>query len=137
MTIKSTLATAALAATVVLGFAAAANAATIQYDTKLYANPGSGQIGWVHEGQWVDVQGCYKNYCWVQKPGPDGFVRASAIDFDHGYDYGWWYSHLRQRAGLRLLRQSVMQGGNQLPQSAFILAPPPDRGRRLLLGIPK
>ena len=95
MTIKSTLATAALAATVVLGFAAAANAATIQYDTKLYANPGSGQIGWVHEGQWVDVQGCYKNYCWGQKPGPDGFVRASAIDFDHGYDYGWWYSHPR------------------------------------------
>jgi|GEM_PF-2623850 len=95
MSIKSKLATVALAAAVVLGFGAAAEAATIRYDTKLYANPGFGQIGWVHGGQWVDVQGCSQNYCWVNKPGPDGFVRASAISFDNDYGYDWWYSHPR------------------------------------------
>lgn len=95
MRLKNKLVTAALAAAVLLTSGAAAMAATIKYDTRLYANPGSGAIGWVRGGQWVDVQGCYRNYCFVRKAGPDGFVRASAIWFDSGYDYGWWYSHPR------------------------------------------
>jgi len=94
MSLKTIIA-AAVAATVVLGSAAAAVAApaVIRYDTTLYANAGSGQIGWAHAGQWVDASYCHNGYCWISKHGPDGFVKASAIDWqgyagNYGYGYG-------------------------------------------------
>jgi hypothetical protein len=93
MNLKKMLIGTAIAAAALIGTVAAADAAVIRYGTSIYANPGWGKIGFVPAGTWVDIQGCTRNYCWIEKPGTDGFVRASAIRWDRGFDYNWWFAH--------------------------------------------
>jgi hypothetical protein len=97
MNLKSKLAILALAAVTIVGSAAGAFAhdsggAIIRHGTALYANPGSHQIGYVSGGTWVHVGSCYSEYCWISKPGHDGWVASWDIDWhysDYGYGYGY------------------------------------------------
>ncbi|MDC9825598.1 SH3 domain-containing protein [Devosia sp. ZB163] len=82
--------TALLATAVVLATAGASMAATWAYadrDAPVRKNhaPNSQIINGVEEGQKVRIIGEWKNWYKVQLPGPDGWVRANAIDFDY-YD---------------------------------------------------
>jgi hypothetical protein len=46
----------------------------------------------VFPGQHVNVGPCHNGYCFVSKPGKDGFVKVSAIKIFHG-GYGPFLPH--------------------------------------------
>ncbi|HVW92079.1 MAG TPA: hypothetical protein VHB74_05670 [Devosia sp.] len=89
MTVKTRLVTLAAAGGMLALSAAAAFASpgVIAYPSSLYAHPGIFKIGAVFPGQHVDVGPCFKGYCFVSKPGKDGFVKISAIKW-FGGPYG-------------------------------------------------
>jgi len=103
MTIKTRLLTLAAAAGLLAASAAGAFAApaVIKYSTPVYAHPGFIKVSSVFAGQHVNVGPCHNGYCFVSKPGKDGFVRFSAIKLYGGYGpfpphplppYGpWWW----------------------------------------------
>jgi hypothetical protein len=103
MTIRNNIAAAALAVTVLVVSAAAAMAspAIANGNANVRNHPGGSTIGYLHDGQPVNVLGCNGNWCKVQRPGPDGWVKVVALDFggysDSGYygDGGYYggYSH--------------------------------------------
>jgi hypothetical protein len=101
MNLKTTLLTLAAAVTMVGVSAAGAFAApaSIAHGATLYAHPGWSKIGAVGGGQWVDVGGCSNGYCYISKPGKDGFVKANAIAWQgngggwHGNGGGWNHHH--------------------------------------------
>ncbi|HEV7719412.1 MAG TPA: SH3 domain-containing protein [Arsenicitalea sp.] len=101
MTIRNKIIAAALAVTVVVAGTAAAMAspAIANGNAKVRNYPGGSTIGYLHDGQSVNVLGCNGNWCKVQRPGPDGWVKVVALDFggysDSGYDYDGYYPHHR------------------------------------------
>jgi uncharacterized protein YraI len=112
MSLVKTLAAATLALGLVAGTAGAASAATIAWadqNAAVKAKPqnGSATVNWLHNGQKVTVVGCFaNNWCKVQVPGKDGFVKKTALNFgwkgpgkwhgNGGWNNGWnngWNDH--------------------------------------------
>lgn len=95
----SILKTGALAATLVLALAGASAAAPlhgeINYDTKVkqFHSNGSPSVNWVSEGDDVWIIGSVPGWYKVKVPGPDGWVKKSAVDVFYGPgpgpDYGY------------------------------------------------
>lgn len=82
-----TLKTAALAAAVVVATAGSSFAATYAFvdhdaNVKNGHKSSSANVNWVAEGQKVKVIDSYGTWYKIQLPGPDGWVRASTLDFD-------------------------------------------------------
>lgn len=84
----------AIAATALMISASGAFAApfltgTIEYDTKVKANHSNGSptLQWAEEGQHVTILNSWGNWFFVKLPGPDGWVKKSAVDIDYGDDY--------------------------------------------------
>ena len=86
---------AALASVAVLAsstMALAANAIVTQ-DSYVYASrsTSSEKVNFVEEDDEVTVTKCQGSYCFLKIPGPDGWIKASALDWsydDYDYDYG-------------------------------------------------
>lgn len=81
------LKTGAIAATALIISAGGAFAAPylhgeIAYDTKVKANHSSGSptLQWADEGQDVTILNAWGNWFYVKLPGPDGWVKKSAVD---------------------------------------------------------
>ena len=87
--------TAALAAIMLVATASASIAATWAWaaqDANVRKNHSqqSSVVNYIEEGQEVRVIGQWNNWYKLQLPGPDGWVRTNAIDFDYGdYDDGY------------------------------------------------
>src|SRR6185369_2759446 len=84
----------AIAATALMISAGAASAApylhgTIDYDTKVKANHSSMSptLQWADEGTYVTILSAWGSWFYVKLPGPDGWVKKSAVDIDYGDDY--------------------------------------------------
>jgi hypothetical protein len=84
------LKTGAIAATALMISAGGAFAApllhgVIDYDTKVKANHSNGSVTlqWADEGQNVTVLNSFGNWYYVKLPGPDGWVKKSAVDVDY------------------------------------------------------
>ncbi|MDB5561798.1 MAG: hypothetical protein JWN11_1216 [Hyphomicrobiales bacterium] len=94
MNIRSNIIAAAIAVTVVVAGTAAAMAspAIANGNANVRNHPGGATIGYLHDGQPVNVLGCNGNWCKVQRPGPDGWVRVMALDFG-GYSGGYGYGY--------------------------------------------
>jgi len=91
--LASGLATLALIATTV---AASAAPAIATGNVNVRSGPGTGfhKVDTLRRGDRVDVQYCRGSWCYVQKPGPDGWVSASYLTsvrpgWDDDWDYGW------------------------------------------------
>jgi len=85
--------TAALATAIVLATAGTSMAATWAYvdhdaNVRKFHQNGSQVVNGVDEGDKVKVIGQWKNWYKLQIPGPDGWVRASVLEFDDYYDDG-------------------------------------------------
>lgn len=80
------LATLALLATSAAAFAAPA-VATGNVNVRSGPGTGYGVIDTLRRGQQVDVQQCRGSWCYVVKPGPDGWVSASYLS--RGGSGGW------------------------------------------------
>ena len=97
MSTKKNMFIGAVAAAMVLVTGAAAMAATIDQTAYVRASLKSYAIvDTVYPGDWVDVGQCYSGYCYISHKGPDGWVKASAIDWNYGgypYDGDWGYYH--------------------------------------------
>lgn len=83
---------AAIATTLVLATAGTSMAAAWAWadqdaPVRKFHQSGSVVINGVDEGQKVKVIGQWNNWYKLQLPGPDGWVRASVLDFDY-YDDG-------------------------------------------------
>ena len=91
MSIRNKIITAALAVTVVITGTAAAMAspAVASYNASVRNHPGGSAVNYVSAGQPVNVVGCNGNWCKVKVPGPDGWVKASVLDFG-GYDDAYY-----------------------------------------------
>jgi uncharacterized protein YraI len=102
MSTKKNMIIGAVAAAMVLVTGAAAMAATIDQTAYVRASLKSYAIvDTVYPGDWVSVGQCYSGYCYISHKGPDGWVKASAIDWNYGgypsygdWGYGdWGYDH--------------------------------------------
>lgn len=92
MTVKTRLVTLAAAGGMLALSAAAAFASPgiIKYTSPVFAHPGFLQVSTVFPGQHVNVGPCHNGYCFVSKPGKDGYVQISAIKWFGGYGgYGY------------------------------------------------
>jgi len=73
----------AVAATALVVFLPAANAApgTITSNVNVRSGPGTsyGVVDTVRRGTTVDVQQCQGSWCYISKPGPDGWVSANYL----------------------------------------------------------
>lgn len=73
----------AVASAAVVVFLPAAQAApgTVTSNVNVRSGPGTGYavVDTVRRGQQVDVQQCQGSWCYVSKPGPDGWVSASYL----------------------------------------------------------
>ena len=82
---NKTLKTTALAITLVLATAGSSFAATAWADgkTKVKDEPKkwADTIDYLHDGEKVYVEWCGKHWCFVEKKGPDGYVRKADLDF--------------------------------------------------------
>ncbi|MDB5538313.1 MAG: hypothetical protein JWQ89_40 [Devosia sp.] len=90
--ITHTLKLTALATALVLATAGASMAATWAYvdqdaNVRKFHQNGSPVVNGVDEGDKVKVVGQWNNWYKLQIPGPDGWVKASVLDFDY-YDDG-------------------------------------------------
>ncbi|MHB1102636.1 MAG: SH3 domain-containing protein [Devosia sp.] len=95
MNISKTLKTSALAVAVVLATAGASFAAQwawVDYDAKVkkFHKNASPTVNWVQEGQKVKIIGSWGNWYKIKIPGPDGWVKAGALDWNYNDwdDYG-------------------------------------------------
>ena len=98
MTIKKNVLIGAVAAAMVFVSGAAAMAATIDQSAYVKASIYSNAIvDTVYPGEWVNVGQCYSGYCYISHKGPDGWVKASAIDWNYGgyggYGDNWDWDH--------------------------------------------
>lgn len=59
----------------------------IKYTSPVYAHPGFLVVSTAFAGQHVNVGPCFQGYCFVSKPGKDGYVKLSAIKW-FGGPYG-------------------------------------------------
>ncbi len=85
------LKTAALALVAIVGTASAASAAQYAWadqNAKVRQSHfnGSPSINWVEEGQKVKVVGQWNNWYKISIPGPDGWVKASVLDWNNFND---------------------------------------------------
>ena len=73
----------AVAATALVVFLPAANAApgTVTTNVNVRSGPGTsyGVVDTVRRGEQVDVQRCDGSWCYIAKPGPDGWVSSSYL----------------------------------------------------------
>lgn len=78
----------AVAATAVVVFLPAANAApgTVTGNVNVRSGPGTnyGVVDTVRRGTTVDVQQCQGSWCYIAKPGPDGWVSANYLSAGGG-----------------------------------------------------
>ena len=94
MTLTKSITTGALAVAVLLASAGASFAATYAWvdqdaNVKKKHLNASITVNWVEEGQKVKVIGSWGNWYKIQIPGPDGWVKASVLDWSYDdYDYG-------------------------------------------------
>ena len=96
MTISKNMFIGAVAAAMVFVSGAAAMAATIDQPANVRASLHSyAVVDTVYPGEWVSVGQCYSGYCYINHKGPDGWVQASAIDWNYSYDdsYDYDYHH--------------------------------------------
>ena len=98
MTISKNMFIGAVAAAMVFVSGAAAMAATIDQPANVKASIYSNAVvDTVYPGEWVSVGQCYSGYCYINHKGPDGWVQASAIDWNYGgypdYSHDWDYYH--------------------------------------------
>jgi hypothetical protein len=93
MSLRTKLSIAALAGAVLIASAATAFAspAIVGNWAKVYSQPGWGAIDTVLPGEFVEVGGCAKGYCFIRHPGPDGWVKAGALDFGPVAYPGRWH----------------------------------------------
>jgi SH3 domain-containing protein len=113
MSVKTNLAKIGLGALLALASAGAASAATTNHGTAVHARPfaGSHIVNYLSRGTHVRIQAVSRNWCEVSIPGPDGWVRCSAlgnypsryfrpgITFNFGFGFpssgphmGWWWN---------------------------------------------
>jgi hypothetical protein len=115
MSIKTNLAKVGLGALLAVASAGAASAATTNHGTPVYNRPfaGSHIVNYLSRGTHVRIQAVSRNWCEVSIPGPDGWVRCSAlgsypssyfrpgITFNFGFGFpmvhpgphmGWWWN---------------------------------------------
>jgi len=117
MSIKTTLAKVGLGAALAIASAGAASAATTNHGTAVHARPfaGSHIVNYLNRGTHVRIQAVSRGWCEVSIPGPDGWVRCSAlgnypssyfrpgITFNFGFGFpfvtpprhhmGWWWNN--------------------------------------------
>nr|WP_314258608.1 SH3 domain-containing protein [uncultured Devosia sp.] len=78
----------AVAATALVVFLPAANAApgTVTSNVNVRSGPGTnyGVVDTVRRGTQVDVQQCQGSWCYIAKPGPDGWVSATYLNAGGG-----------------------------------------------------
>ena len=84
-----TIKTALIAAAVVVATAGASFASTwayVDHDSKVkkFHKNGSESVNYVEEGQKVKIVGSWGNWYKIKVPGPDGWVKANALDFAPG-----------------------------------------------------
>ena len=80
--------TAALALVAIIGTASAASAAQYAWadqNAKVRQNHfnGAPSVNWIEEGQKVKVVGQWNNWYKISIPGPDGWVKASVLDWNN------------------------------------------------------
>jgi uncharacterized protein YraI len=92
MTIRKKLIATGLAGLTLVATAAAAYAApavaTSNVNVRSGPGTGYGVVDTLRRGQQVDIQQCRGSWCYVQKPGPDGWVSSSYLSRGGG---GGWY----------------------------------------------
>jgi hypothetical protein len=90
MAMKKNVLAAALAVVALAVSSASAFAAPARVDTHLNVRSGPGTnyrvVDSVSRGQVVDVQYCRGNWCFVEKPGPDGWVSARYLSRGGNWD---------------------------------------------------
>lgn len=93
MTINRKLLATGLGALAILGTTVAAMAApaVATGNVNVRSGPGTGYgvIDTLVRGQRVDVQQCRGSWCYVVKPGPDGWVSSSYLSAGSGWDNDW------------------------------------------------
>jgi SH3 domain-containing protein len=117
MSIKTNLAKVGLGVLLAVGSAGVASAATTNHRTAVHARPvaSSHIVNYLSRGTHVRIQGVSRGWCEVSIPGPDGWVRCSAlgnypsryfrpgITFNFGFGFpfvaphnpphmGWWWN---------------------------------------------
>jgi hypothetical protein len=107
MRTRTILITGAVAAAMVAASAVAALAApaTVGHWANVYANPGSGIVATVAPGDYVQVVNCTSSYCFIHRPGPDGWVKKWALDFYEVSYPGYWNDD--DYGGIRVCASSV------------------------------
>ena len=118
MSIKTNLVKVGLGALLAVASAGAASAATTNHGTPVYSRPfaGSHVVNYLSRGTHVRIQAVSRSWCEVSIPGPDGWVRCSAlgnypsryfrpgITFNFGFGFpmvtphpgphmGWWWNN--------------------------------------------
>ena len=88
MTVQKKIISLALAGSVLLGMAGTAMAAqaVATGNVNVRSGPGTsyGQVDVLRRNQVVDVTGCRGGWCYVEKPGPDGWVSANYLGSARG-----------------------------------------------------
>lgn len=83
------LAAAAMSSFLILGVGAAmAGSGEAADTTNIHAGPSNGSriVDQLYAGEPIDIRACRGNWCFVTHPGPDGWVRAGALQ-QANYDY--------------------------------------------------
>jgi uncharacterized protein YraI len=92
MALKTKIAAAAIAALTVIASTAAASAAPayVTSNVNVRSGPGTGYaiVDALRRGESVDVRQCRGSWCFVEKPGPDGWVSANYLQTDGYRDRG-------------------------------------------------
>ncbi len=95
MSLKRTALTLGIAAAAIIGSAVAALAApayaTSNVNVRMGPGTGYGVVDVLRRGDRVDIDYCQGSWCYVRKPGPDGYVSASYLARDRGYDDDYYY----------------------------------------------
>lgn len=81
MSMKTNLAKIGLGAVLALASAGAASAATTNHGTAVHSRPsfGSHIVNYINRGTHVRIEAVSRGWCEVRIPGPDGWVRCSAL----------------------------------------------------------
>ena len=90
-----------VAGAAMLGFAGAAAASPAYMNSTVNVRNGPGIyyqiVSKAYRGQDVDVRGCQRGWCYIEKRGRDGWVAARFLDsvdegpsVDFYLDFGWW-----------------------------------------------
>lgn len=90
MSLKRTALTLGIAAAALVGSSVAALAApayaTSNVNVRSGPGTGYGAVDVLRRGESVDIDYCRGSWCFVEKSGPDGWVSASYLSRDGGYD---------------------------------------------------